>query len=312
LNIKIDLGSKQQEIEAKKAQQEKELLHSQQEAQKKEREKRRIIYAKNKQKTIIFYIILFLVVGSIVFTGIYNAFIKRETPISQIVQEVNKVNDDTAFKEQGVQGYLEKNVYNLLTRYITTEGQRKWWVQNVVVTGVQKKSATIANVYFEADIYVKLEEGVPTVTTYRFFLPLSYDFATAGYSPAGELELYTVKSGNTTTITENPFLAFGEIEKVGGEKAQSAQYFVDNFFTMLYGQGFESTKQMYLGRRILETNGLSYVGIHTFYYYAECNLNGYNCVVQYVVKTADGLTFRNTTYLLLEENNNTWVIKELL
>lgn len=268
-------------------------------------------YSKQKKIRIIFIIIVSLIIIACLVFGVYGVFFKQERPIEEIVAMSNGLNKTTAFPESGVEGYLKENFKKIAEKKIglMEGGPTKYGIDSngLYVTYISKKTAEIANVYFNARITTD-ENGV---IMYSFYIPLKFDWKTYGYQPAGELSITNYKTENDVKIAENNLLTFNKDEKYEGDEESSARTFIDGFLKALYNTDIE-INQMYIGKDKIRRIDAKFNAINSFEVYKVKNKAGYNAKVEYSITTKNSLKFSNITYLNMKKQGNTWVIENVL
>ena len=271
-------------------------------------------YRKTKiKKTIIASSLALIFLSNIVF-GFYNAFFKKERPLNELAYFVNEYNGTTAFPTDGILGFLQFNINNLMkTRVSFGKGVKEFGVkpENIYITRVVKKTNTLVNVYFDAIVDTNLGS-----TMHSFILPLKYKWDTYSYHPAGELSIKIAQSNSNLEQEENELLSFDGLTKASDINLKSAESFLTNFFTIVYNTKGDYT-QDYLGSYKLGDDNVKFDSISSLELYNSKNRGGYNACVSYYLVSEEGLRYTVSSYLDLESinvgvGNIKWVINSIL
>lgn len=243
----------------------------------------------------------------IMICGIWNTFFKHEYTGEEIALLANYYNGRTNFPEDGVQGYLESNLSTLMGERLQIDsGTDNVNVSGPMVTRINSKSDTLANVYFYFD--VNSSNGTQRVDA---IIPISWNADELKYYPNGEIMVTPNTSTNDKTDEqENSLLSFEDVPKETNENIASSQTFVDNFFTMLYSG--QSVEPYYAGKVTMEANDLEYKGMTNYTLYQETNGNGYNAECEITLKMQNGVSYTTKKYLTLERQGKSWIINAVL
>lgn len=262
-------------------------------------------YKNIRLKRIGLYIALIGFFVILIFSAIYQVFLKHEYTGPEIATIANYYNQKTNYNEGGIEGYLITNIETLISKSITLDGD----TQDVkygtpVITKVSPKNDHIANVYFFLDVSTSLGND-----TYTCFVSLYYD--KGYYYPASDVIVTSlVTAADSTEKRKNPLLSFENIKDDTDENRQSAETFVQNFFTMLYtGQ---DVSPYYNGDKELYSGDLEFQSMKDFKLYVSPNILGYNCCCTISLKSPAGLYFETTKYMTISRTGDSWVITEIL
>lgn len=273
-----------------------------------ELEKSKKRYKNLKIKKIIILVVLILTLLSIVFFGVYNTFFKHEYSGAEIASLSNYYNGQTNYPKDGIQGYLDVNVNKLLKEKLTIDSDiNSLDINDPIVTRINPKSDTLANVYF----YTKITTNHDDEYYVNCVLPIYWNRDIMMYQPAGEI-IFTSNSSTADDITEqkNSLLSFDDIATETDENNNSSKTFVDNFFTMLYTN--QNIDPYYEGEVKLVPGDLKYKNIKTYQLYANKNKNGYNAYAEIFVTTPNGVTYLTKKYLAIEKSGKSWIITAVL
>ena len=164
-----------------------------------------------------------------------------------------------------------------------------------------------------------MKEGRTVTERYYFSLPVQIVYGydadgktpiTAGYAPASAMNLYSLVDTNQTdfeNIQTNDLFAFNDDYKLDVDTTNKMQIKVNNTLKALY-DGLD-TSQDFLNYRAFNSYNSNYVGINEFKAFSQPNGMGYNCWVSYTIVTSQGFNYTLETYLKVEQNGGTWVIK---
>lgn len=167
-----------------------------------------------------------------------------------------------------------------------------------------------------------MQSGKVSRERYYFYIPIelvyTYDTdgvtpVTSGFAPAGEMNLYSLNETDQTTFDEintNSLFAFDDNNILDEDTTAKMQVKVNNTLRGLY-EGTD-TSQDFLNFRTFNNYNSSFVGIDKFEAYSVPNQMGYNVYVEYTITTAQGFNYKLATYMKVEQNGGTWVIKGIL
>lgn len=163
--------------------------------------------------------------------------------------------------------------------------------------------------------------GKSTTTRYSFYLPVEYKYyydtdgtvMYAGYVLTSDMNLYSLVEENQIEFDEiaiHPAYAFNEDLRVDENTLHDIQIRVDKTLDALYG--YKNTEAEYKLYYKFNTYDASYNGITSMQSYSEPNELGYNTRVEYTITTPQGFTYTLETYMLVEPDGNSWVIKKIM
>ena len=246
---------------------------------------------------------------ALIFFGTYNTFLKKEKDIYQLAAELNSINRTTAFPTEGIPGFLDENIETLIGKKVGyLKGTNKFLVDsnNVFITRINKRSSSIANVYFDAVV-----ETNQNSIKHNFILPIYYDWVTNSYHPAGDVSLRIGDNKNSLEIMKNDQTSFGNYPKLPEEDLNSARVFMTNFFVIVYNTKGDYS-QFYTGQSILGDENVTFENINSILIYQGSNRSGYNGVVEYIVSTTEGLSYIVTSYINITKTDKSWIINAIL
>lgn len=269
------------------------------------RQQKQAFFIKFRKIIFLILICIFLVVLSVV--AVKKTFFSNGYTPQQIADIAMTYSGNTAFPEDGVEGYLNRNISNLMNQAISIDKNTTGLeILNPKVTRIVKKSNSIANIYFYVDL--KTNNGTNRVDC---ILPLSYNNDSKTYAPAGTVMITpNVQNNESTKVEDNEFLSFSDVAKYTDDKSKAVESFVSNFFTILYS-GKDITPY-YNGAYKLTSKGLEFVSMTSFVYYQDTNKNGYNAIATIQLKTEAGVNYTTVKYLKIESQGNTWIISGIL
>lgn len=166
-----------------------------------------------------------------------------------------------------------------------------------------------------------MQSGKTTVTRYSFYLPLEYKIAYdtdgspmyGGYYLMSDMNLYSLEEKNQTDfeeiVTHDKF-KFDEATLVDDNTLHNIQIRVDKTLDSLYG--YKNTEAEYKLYLPFNTYDASYDGIIDMMAYSSPNAMGYNTHVTYKITTSQGFSYTLQTYMLVEPDGNSWVIKKIM
>lgn len=271
-----------------------------------ERSEKRYKSLKTRKIVILTSVSIFLI--GIIILGFYNTFLKHEYTGQEIANIANAYNNTTNFPIDGVQGYLSANANELIQGdLIPDAGIKNYSLTNPVVTRINKKSDTLANVYFYATLSTTNGENKVDC-----FLPLSWNKDEMAYQPTDKI----IITPNSTTVNNKEYndeasiLSFKGIEKMNEENTKSAEAFCKNFFTMLYSN--QDITPYYKGDLDLKSDNLKFVDMSEFAFYKETNKNGYNATANVILQTENGVSYSTAKYITIEKTGDSWMITAIL
>lgn len=175
-----------------------------------------------------------------------------------------------------------------------------------------------------------MQKGSISTVRYNFYVPIEfyyvysggYDEETGkpvgsvvagGFRPAGDMTLFTLEQPDVSTFDEiayNSSLICDEETILDEETIRQIQVKVDKTLSDLY-EGRDTSQDFYNYRKF---NGFSaeYAGITELKSYSQKNAFGMNTHVTYSIKTSQGFIYTLETWMDVEQDGNSWVIKEML
>ena len=184
--------------------------------------------------------------------------------------------------------------------------------------------------YYLGDKGKIMQKGSTSTVRYNFYVPIEfyyvysggYDEETGqpvgsvvagGFRPAGDMTLFTLEQPDVHSFDEiayNSSFICDEETILGEETTRQIQVKVDKTLSDLY-EGRDTSQDFYNYRKF---NGFSaeYAGITELKSYSQKNAFGMNTHVTYSIKTSQGFIYTLETWLDVEQDGNSWVIKEML
>lgn len=175
-----------------------------------------------------------------------------------------------------------------------------------------------------------MQKGSISTVRYNFYVPIEfyyvysggYDEETGkpvgsvvagGFRPADDMTLFTLEQPDVSTFDEiayNSSLICDEETILDEETIRQIQVKVDKTLSDLY-EGRDTSQDFYNYRKF---NGFSaeYAGITELKSYSQKNAFGMNTHVTYSIKTSQGFIYTLETWMDVEQDGNSWVIKEML
>lgn len=260
------------------------------------------------KKSALFGLTLLTLMFIVAF-GAYKTFFKHEFTGEEIAILSNYYNNKTNFPEDGVSGFLNKNIEKIFAEKLSYDSTiDKCIVSNPTITKINTKSDTIANVYFTTTITSNLD-----ISNVNCVLPIMWDFDNNKYYAAGEVIFTPNEStNNNSEIKENPLLSFEEISSETDENIESSKIFVNNFFNMLYSGQDISPYYKSNVKLDVDSGEFEYGGITEFNFYTETNKNGYNAKAKIKLSMPNGVSYITEKYMIIEKSDESWIIKAIL
>lgn len=184
--------------------------------------------------------------------------------------------------------------------------------------------------YYLGDKGKIMQKGSTSTVRYNFYVPIEfyyvysggYDEETGqpigsvvagGFRPAGDMTLFTLEQPDVHTFDEiayNSSFICDEETILDEETTRQIQVKVDKTLSDLY-EGRDTSQDFYNYRKF---NGFSaeYAGITELKSYSQKNAFGMNTHVTYSIKTSQGFIYTLETWMDVEQDGNSWVIKEML
>jgi hypothetical protein len=327
---RIKLGSTPEQLEQEKAQrlrdQEAEV---QRQNQLQDKKLRQLILKEKRNKFIIVLITIIITLALLVF-GTYNTFFKQPLEEKDVVKVVRST--ITNFPVSGLDGFIRNNFEIWFKDYASFNRDGNKGISYVEpdlntfsIDNVVQVTNNLARVYFSIDITTKhtdlksddgtTTEGLKKITRYNFYIPIEYRYyyneqgkaTKAGYIPVAPMSFYVLVQADSNKVTQdNPNMIF-KSEQYDDKTKESAKIKVDKIFNDLYSG--RDTSQDFLSFLPFNVDlNATYVGLDSFKFFKEPNAFGFNAIVQYTIKTADGFNYQNQHYLSVVKNGNTWMI----
>lgn len=168
-----------------------------------------------------------------------------------------------------------------------------------------------------------MESGEVIRERYSFYVPvkLAYQYdadgvtvVTTGYAIVDNMNLYSLVETDMVDfkeITVDPVFAFNKDALLDEDTTAKMQTKVNNTLKALY-EGTTDTSQDFQNFRKFNNYNAQFIGIDDFVAYSEPNYLGYNVHVRYSIVTDTGFKYTLETYMLVEQNGGTWVIREFM
>lgn len=184
--------------------------------------------------------------------------------------------------------------------------------------------------YYLEDRGKIMQKGSTSTVRYNFYVPIEfyyvysggYDEETGqpigsvvagGFRPAGDMTLFTLEQPDVNTFDEIAYSSSficDEETILDEETTRQIQVKVDKTLSDLY-EGRDTSQDFYNYRKF---NGFSaeYAGITELKSYSQKNAFDMNTHVTYNIKTSQGFIYTLETWMAVEQDGNSWVIKEML
>lgn len=265
-------------------------------------------YRNMKIKRLLMYSsIITLMLGMFVF-GFYRTFIKKDLTGREIAIMANYYNNQTNFPIDGIDGFLNFNKNTLIRSNLKMgDNVEKINISNPIITRINTKSDSIANVYF----YVDTHSNIGTVRV-NCMLPVLWDQKSDMYFSAGNVIVTPNESTvSSQDIKENSFLSFENIQRSAQEDIDNAKTFVNNMMNMLYSG--QDISPYYKGTK-LNTEDMKYEGLSEFIMYESDNKNGYNASFKISLSMSNGLLYTTEKYMKISKTSSgeTWIVIGIL
>ncbi len=263
----------------------------------------------NKIKNTLFGFSFITLFSVIIILNIYFIFFREVKSTKEIAAEVKQENNISNYPKDGVESYLDTNLYSILSKFTDVSSGSNvsdWKITDIQVDRIITKSDSNANVYFSCKVNTDIGSSV-----HNFMLPLYFDFSTKAYSPSGDLIICTTKNTNSVDETETSLFDFGKNTQYDKEETKKLSNFLDSFFIILYNNTDKDISTYYDGTDELGDSDFTYVQINSVEYYQESNYIGCNVKINYRVKSAEGLNYDITNYALVVKNGSNYIIKKL-
>lgn len=254
-------------------------------------------YSAYKRRKVLVIVLFALIVLGLLTFGTYNTFFKHTLTANEAATATNRYNNQTQAQQwdTGVEGYLQANLYSLLSKDMTIDSQKDFTVSNIAIEKNEQLSNNIILTFFSADITCN---GV----TDRVFMTLPLSIEDNTFKLAGRINMTTRQrySSDTEEIKENPFLDFNG--DVLSDESKELETTLDNFLNTGYNAK-KDVSDFYNDDFKLEFNG-TYDGIVSCNVYDEPNALGYNAFATYDVTLPSGITYTNCIYMEVEKNSS--------
>lgn len=166
-----------------------------------------------------------------------------------------------------------------------------------------------------------MQEGTSTTVRYNFFVPVTYEISydndgTAmygAYKVVGDMDLYSLTEQNQSNFDEivpNDYYAFNEDALYDEDTLHNIQIRIDKTLDSLYS--YKNTEAEYKLYLPFNTYDATYDGIISLEAYNTPNALGYNAKVSYKITTTQGFSYTLQTYMRVEPDGNSWVIKDIM
>ena len=262
-----------------------------------------------------------------------DAEVETQTP-SQPQKATQTVSENQTNETSNNNETTEENVTEEVTEGITEEITEEPTTEVVVEEPVEEDTdIPITDIDFaesqddEAVHYYMtaggniMQSGKTTVTRYSFYLPLEYKITKdtdgtpmyGGYYLMSDMNLYSLEEKNQTDFEEivtNDKFKFNEDTLVDENTLHNIQIRVDKTLDSLYG--YKNTEAEYKLYVPFNTYDASYDGIIDMQSYSTPNAMGYNTHVTYKITTSQGFSYTLQTYMIVEPDGNSWVIKKIM
>lgn len=243
-----------------------------------------------------------------------------ESSISETSEEENSKLDTTS--EESIESSEQSTENNTENSLISVE-------PIAPATESTATSNTDDKTYY-IDSYGKLMQvGVTTTVRYNFYVPIEFYYVYSGepdeegnptgsvvgggFRPCGDMTLFTLEQpdiSDFTDITYNEAFDIGEEFLLDDKVTQKIRVKVDNILSDLY-LGKDTSQEFYNYRKFNGYNA-KYEGIEKIDCYSEKNYLGMNTHVTYKIITSQGFIYTLETWLNVEEDGNSYIIKEML
>lgn len=243
-----------------------------------------------------------------------------ENSISETSEEENSKLDTTS--EESIESSEQSTENNTENSLISVE-------PIAPATESTATSNTDDKTYY-IDSYGKLMQvGVTTTVRYNFYVPIEFYYVYSGepdeegnptgsvvgggFRPCGDMTLFTLEQpdiSDFTDITYNEAFNISEEFLLDDKITQKIRVKVDNILSDLYLD--KDTSQEFYNYRKFNGYNAKYEGIEKIDCYSEKNYLGMNTHVTYKIITSQGFIYKLETWLNVEEDGNSYIIKEML
>ena len=243
-----------------------------------------------------------------------------ESSISETSEEENSKLDTTS--EEYIESSEQSTENNTENSLIS--------VEPIAPATESTDTSNIDDKTYYIDSYGKLMQvGVTTTVRYNFYVPIEFYYVYSGepdedgnptgsvvgggFRPCGDMTLFTLEQpdiSDFTDITYNEAFDIGEEFLLDDKVTQKIRVKVDNILSDLY-LGKDTSQEFYNYRKFNGYNA-KYEGIEKIDCYSEKNYLGMNTHVTYKIITSQGFIYKLETWLNVEEDGNSYIIKEML
>ena len=243
-----------------------------------------------------------------------------ENSISETSEEENSKLDTTS--EEYIESSEQSTENNTENSLIS--------VEPIAPATESTDTSNIDDKTYYIDSYGKLMQvGVTTTVRYNFYVPIEFYYVYSGepdedgnptgsvvgggFRPCGDMTLFTLEQpdiSDFTDITYNEAFDIGEEFLLDDKVTQKIRVKVDNILSDLY-LGKDTSQEFYNYRKFNGYNA-KYEGIEKIDCYSEKNYLGMNTHVTYKIITSQGFIYTLETWLNVEEDGNSYIIKEML
>lgn len=243
-----------------------------------------------------------------------------ESSISETSEEENSKLDTTS--EEYIESSEQSTENNTENSLIS--------VEPIAPATESTDTSNIDDKTYYIDSYGKLMQvGVTTTVRYNFYVPIEFYYVYSGepdeegnptgsvvgggFRPCGDMTLFTLEQpdiSDFTDITYNEAFDIGEEFLLDDKVTQKIRVKVDNILSDLY-LGKDTSQEFYNYRKFNGYNA-KYEGIEKIDCYSEKNYLGMNTHVTYKIITSQGFIYTLETWLNVEEDGNSYIIKEML
>ena len=295
----------------------------------------RYVKIQKRNKIIVTTLFIFFSLALLTF-GTYNTFFKQPLTVGE-VKTIAQQTVPTNYDQSGIFGYLYNNMDILLSNYLAKggEGVESYTIEKdtLRVVKVNPTSNTYAQVDFEIDIKVKAPDsetkdkegnkvkvtGETTYKTYKFSLILGRGQNPQEGAPknqkiyycASKIRLISNDTDEILVSSLDPKLAFvdefgEELDTIDANTSAKIQNEVETIFMNLYS-GRDVSLQFTPNKNFKSTTD-KFKGITSFSMFEKPNAYGFNSYVEYSVETEQGLTYKNSAYLTIEQDGTSYKI----
>lgn len=243
-----------------------------------------------------------------------------ESSISETSEEENSKLDTTS--EESIESSEQSTENNTENSLIS--------VEPIAPATESTDTSNIDDKTYYIDSYGKLMQvGVTTTVRYNFYVPIEFYYVYSGepdeegnptgsvvgggFRPCGDMTLFTLEQpdiSDFTDITYNEAFNISEELLLDDKITQKIRVKVDNILSDLY-LGKDTSQEFYNYRKFNGYNA-KYEGIEKIDCYSEKNYLGMNTHVTYKIITSQGFIYKLETWLNVEEDGNSYIIKEML